>query len=180
MSVVPEEVQALLDKQSIREQIVRLARGEDRRDAVAITASFWKDATTDFGIFSGSFDDYLNWVVPGSPAVILTQHMLGQTLVELDGDIGLAETYVDAYHRVDMGEGERDISLGGRYLDRFERRDGQWRIAKRTMLYDWVREGGDAADWSKGILGAELTGRRYIGRTSGDHSATFFGARASS
>ncbi|MET7769299.1 nuclear transport factor 2 family protein [Nocardia sp. NPDC005366] len=180
MSVEPEELRALLDKASIREQIVRLARGEDRRDAAAIAASFWPDASTDFGIFAGSFDDYLNWVVPGSPAVILTQHLLGQTLIELNGEIGLAETYVDAYHRVDMGADERDIALGGRYLDRFERRDGRWRIAKRTMLYDWVREGGVAADWSQGVLGAELSGRRYIGRTSGDHSTVFFGTKNSS
>ena len=83
-----------------------------------IGESFWPDATIDFGIFAGSFDEYLAWVVPGSPAISVTQHILGQTLIELDGDAALAETHVTAYHRVDGDDGERDTVIGGRYLDR--------------------------------------------------------------
>ena len=28
-------------------------------------------------------------------------------------------------------------TFGGRYLDRFERRDGEWRIAHRTVVHEW-------------------------------------------
>ena len=34
----------------------------------------------------------------------------------------------------------RQTFLCGRYVDRFERRHGEWRIAARTVVYDWIEE----------------------------------------
>jgi hypothetical protein len=68
----------LLDREEIRDCIAGLTRGEDRRDAALISGSFWPDATIDLGMFAGSFDEYLDWVVPGSPAIPVTQHVLGR------------------------------------------------------------------------------------------------------
>jgi SnoaL-like domain len=48
-----EELTALLARGKIRDCIERLARGEDRRDAEAIRASFLPDATVDLGVFAG-------------------------------------------------------------------------------------------------------------------------------
>ena len=107
-----DDLKALLDREKIRDAIVRLARGEDRRDAAAITAAYWPDSVTDYGVFRGSFDDYLAWVVPGSDAIKVTQHVLGQSLVELSGDTALVETHVNSYHRVDFGAEERDNQGG--------------------------------------------------------------------
>jgi hypothetical protein len=185
----------LAARERIRDCVVRLARGEDRRDAELVRGCFWPDAAVDFGIFAGDFAQYLDWVVPGSPAVPVTQHLLGQTLVVLDApgtSTARAETLVTAYHRVAAGaEGEephRDVLLGGRYLDRLERRTtgsgapagseaptGEWRIVHRTMLYDWAQELGPSADWAKGVLGAPLSADRFAGRAAGDHSGVFFG-----
>lgn len=172
---VSEELKELLDREKIRDCICRLARGEDRRDAELIKASFWPDATTDFGMFVGSFDEYLAWVVPGSPAIPVTQHVLGQTVIELTGAVALCETHVNGYHRVNMGTEERDTVIGGRYLDRLEQRGVEWRIAKRTMLYDWFKDLGVSVDWSQGIMGMPFSGPHYTGRAVGDHSETFFG-----
>lgn len=164
----------LTANEHIRDRLARIARGEDRRDGELIRRSFWPDARVDFGIFTGTLDEYLDWVVPGSAAVVLTAHVLGQTLVELDGSAAAAETHVSAYHRVDAGTEHRDLLLGGRYLDRFEQRDGDWRIAERTMLYDWTRDLGTAVDWAQGLMGAPLSGEHFTGRAHGDHSAAFF------
>jgi hypothetical protein len=30
-----------------------------------------------------------------------------------------------------------DLLTGSRYADRFERRNGEWRIARRTLIQDW-------------------------------------------
>jgi hypothetical protein len=49
----------LLNREKIRDCIVRLARGEDRRDAKLISVSYWPDSTIDHGVFSGSFNEYL-------------------------------------------------------------------------------------------------------------------------
>lgn len=176
MNGTSQELRALLDRENIRACAVRLARGEDRRDPKLIGGCYWPEATTDFGIFAGSLDEYLAWVVPGSPAVLVTQHVLGQTLVELRGDAASAETFVTSYHRMDLGTEQRDVTIGGRYLDRFERRDGEWRIAHRTMLYDWLRDYGVSVDWTQGVMGTPFSGGHYTGRVRGDHSETFFGA----
>lgn len=172
------ELKVLLDREHIRDCIVRLARGEDRRDAALIKASCWPDATIDFGVFSGSFDKYLEWVVPGSPAIPVTLHTLGQSFIELTGDVAQAETHVTSYHRVNMGTEERDTVIGGRYLDRLEKRGSKWRIAGRTMLYDWFRDFGVSVDWSQGVMGLPFSADHYTGRAVGDFSEKFFGSRS--
>jgi hypothetical protein len=45
-------------------------------------------------MFAGSFDDYLAWLVPGSPAIPVTQHVLGQAVIEHSDGTALAETQV--------------------------------------------------------------------------------------
>lgn len=164
----------MLDREAIRACVARLARGEDRRSADLIRACWWPEARFDYGVHSGDFETYLAWVVPGADAIKDTQHLLGQTHVELAGDAAKAETHVFSYHRVDMGAGDRDTCIGGRYLDSFERRDGEWRIADRVMLYDWEQDGGTAADWSKGVMGYPFTAEHFPGRAKGDFSEGWF------
>lgn len=179
MNPIPDQLQAIIERDGIRECIVRLARGEDRRDAELISASYWPDSVTDYGVFVGSFDQYLAWVVPGSPAIPVTQHVLGQSMIELKGATAHVETHVNSYHRVDMGAEHRDTLIGGRYLDRLEKRGGEWRIASRVMLYDWFKDFGVAVDWSQGVMGLPFSGDHYTGRAVGDHSEVFFGKRRS-
>jgi hypothetical protein len=174
MDVIIEELRILLERDKIRNCITRLARGEDRRDAELIKASYWPDSTSDYGVFAGTFDEYLAWVIPGSPAIPVTQHILGQSVIDLQGDTASVETHVTSYHRVKMGNGERDTVIGGRYLDRFERRGGEWRVAHRLMLYDWFQDFGVSVDWSKGVMGMPFSADHYTGRAVGDHSEMFF------
>jgi hypothetical protein len=186
MDAIAEDVRTLIDRDHIRQCIERLARGEDRRSAEMISASLWPDSLTDYGMFRGSFDEYLAWVVPGADAIANTQHVLGQTYIELGENAGgadgnrraRAETQVVSYHRVDMGPGEgggeRDTCIGGRYLDVLERRGGEWRIAERTMLYDWYQDWGPSIDWSQGVMGMPLRQEWFAGRARGDHSVRFF------
>jgi SnoaL-like domain len=182
VSAMNQAIEDLLDREQIRCCIARLARGEDRRDAALITASYWADSVTDYGVFRGSFDEYLAWVVPGADAITNTQHHIGQSHIELDGETAKVETQVISYHRIDYGvEGnaadEHDTVIGGRYLDVFEKRDGDWRIASRTMLYDWYQDWGASIDWSQGIMGMPFSAPHFSGRAKGDWSAEFFSKR---
>jgi len=175
MDAVTEQLKTLLEREQIRECIARLARGEDRRDARMISAAYWPDSTTDYGVFKGAFSDYLAWVVPGSDAIKNTQHVLGQSVIEIDGKDARVETHVISYHRLAMGDEERDTCIGGRYLDRLERRGSEWRIAARSMLYDWYQDWGPSIDWSQGVMGMPFSDERYSGRSVGDFSEVFFG-----
>lgn len=166
----------LLGRDAIRRAIVALARGEDRRDAALITAAYWPDSVTDYGVFKGNFAEYLAWVVPGAKAITNTQHVLGQSHVELSEDSAKVETQVISYHRIDYGAGdEHDTVIGGRYLDVFDKRNGEWRITTRTMLYDWSQDWGAAIDWSQGVMGMPFSDPRFPGRSHGDWSVEFFG-----
>ena len=179
MDAISEQLKVLLERERIRECITRLARGEDRRDAQMISASYWPDSTTDYGVFKGAFSDYLAWVVPGSDAIKNTQHVLGQSVIEIEGKGARAETHVISYHRLAMGDEERDTCIGGRYLDRLERRAGEWRISARTMLYDWYQDWGRSIDWSQGVMGLPFSNGHYSGRAVGDYSEVFFGKGSS-
>ena len=172
------ELAALVDREKIRNCIARLARGEDRRDAGLIGESFWPEASIDLGMFAGSFDEYLAWVVPGSSAIPVTQHVLGQAVIDCIGDVALAETHVTAYHRLVTEDGDRDTVIGGRYLDRMDKRGAHWRIAQRTMLYDCYQDLGRSVDWSQGLMGLPFSADHYTGRSVGDYSETFFGKGA--
>jgi hypothetical protein len=165
----------VIARERIRDCLARVARGEDRRDADLISGAYWPDATDDHGISAGTFKEYLAWVVPGSSSIPNTLHTLGQSLIELRSEVALVETHVTAYHRIDTGDQERDVVIGGRYLDRLEKREGEWRIAHRTMLYDWLRDFGESVDWSGGVLGMPFLADHYVGRANGDHSRTVFG-----
>ncbi len=52
-----------------------------------------------------------------------------------------------------------DDVLGGRYIDRFERRDGEWRIARRVLLLDWTGELPITRARSARLLDVYSTGR---------------------
>jgi len=65
---------------------------------------------------------------------------LGQCRIEVDGDVAHCETYCDAHHvsRADADGKVVDMAMGLRYVDRFERRDGMWKIKKRVCAFDWA------------------------------------------
>ena len=170
-----QQLADLLAREAIRNCIVRLARGEDRRNAELIKSAYWSDAHIDFGTFAGDFATYLGFVVPGDPALPCTLHFLGQTHIELAGETARAETLVSSYHRIDTGAGHSDATIGGRYLDTLTRRQGEWRIARRVMLFDYVTNSGASADWSQGVMGAPFSAGHYSGRAHGDYSEVFFG-----
>jgi SnoaL-like domain len=57
--------------------------------------------------------------------------------VKLDGDSALAESYVLATHVAEHDTGRTMYTFTGRYIDRFEQREGNWRIVHRSLRNDW-------------------------------------------
>ena len=63
--------------------------------------------------------------------------MICNEFVELDGDVARSESYFMMPSGIER-DGEKLIwILAGRYVDRFERREGEWRIAHRVVTQDW-------------------------------------------
>ena len=45
-----------------------------------------------------------------------------------------------------------DTLTGGRLHDRFERRNGAWKIAHRRTIFDWNRDAPSSEGWCNGIF----------------------------
>jgi hypothetical protein len=130
----------LFSRHEIEQVILALARATDRRDVEAIRRCYHADGFDDHGAFQGSGAEFAEWVPEALALFAATQHVLAPPRIELDGDVAHVETYCTAHHvypESDPG-GERDSIMGLRYLDRFERRGGVWRLAKRTCVWDYT------------------------------------------
>lgn len=161
---VTEFREELADREAIRDCLIRYARATDRCDADLLASVFWPDAQTDYeGFHIGAVGDYLAKTATATRDFMeQTAHLVGNMLIEIDGDSARAETYVFAFHRLPMDGGPQDLLLGARYLDRLEKRDDYWRIASRTLIADWFREFPDSAEWTKGFFGLRMTsGTRF-------------------
>ncbi|MBV9995628.1 MAG: nuclear transport factor 2 family protein [Caulobacteraceae bacterium] len=134
----------LADRQAITELIYLYCRGLDRMDEPR--AIYHPDAREERGegVFEGRAHDMIAAALKAlRKRYVATQHFIGNILIELDGDLAWGESYFHAYHRLPdppPGAPPRDdgeFVMAGRYLDRFERRDGVWKIAHRRMVNDW-------------------------------------------
>lgn len=146
------------DKLEIMQLSATYMRGLDRLDGETERSVFWDDAWCSYGTYEGGPDEFVEFCMQGLKSHGSNHHFLGQITVELEGEEAFGEVYYQAYHRISNEAGEaRDMFISGRYVDRYERRHGVWKIAYRSELVDWVRDDPAADDWftnSPMILGA--------------------------
>jgi 3-phenylpropionate/cinnamic acid dioxygenase small subunit len=125
----------LLDRQDIYDALTRFARGMDRFDREAFLSAFHPDAEIAAGPFVGQPEPLWGWARElhdhGQSA---TQHILLNHSCDLDGDTAHTETY---YLFAARNRDDSNWLAGGRYIDRFARRDGAWRIAVRSTVIEW-------------------------------------------
>lgn len=142
------EIQLLLDKQACTEVIYRIARAIDRCDADLLSQCFHDDATDDHGIFKGAARDFIAFVMPMLGGMVRTQHAICNVLIEVAGDQARGESYFIAQHTLPAeGGGTQEMFAAGRYLDRFARRGGVWRLTHRHAIYDWNTAEPSTSGW---------------------------------
>jgi SnoaL-like protein len=126
------DVQRLIDRQAIVDCIHRYARGLDRHDDELVASAYHPGAVDHHGDFLGDPAEFIPWANDW----VSHQHHLTTQTVDLDGDVAHAETYcIGTFLRKD--EPVVDMA-GGRYIDRLERRDGEWKIVAREVVIEWV------------------------------------------
>ena len=135
-----EQIQALLDKQSIYEVLVRYCRGVDRCDEDLIRSAFHEDSYDDHGYWKGPGRELAAFLADRlRKANSATTHSITNVLIELDGDFARSESQVHAtLIRTASNPVEADV-VGARYVDLFSRRAGTWRIEHRTVVLDWQK-----------------------------------------
>jgi hypothetical protein len=154
MPVSEQALQALLDKHAIYEVLARYARAIDRRDDALLRSVFHPDATDHHVGRATTAAEFCGWAMKVLEEVGPTAHYVTFPLIELQGDVAYSECYAIAFHRLGEGEQAFDDFIGARLLDRFEKRDGEWRIAHRRVVYDWNRDMPVAEGWARGAFGA--------------------------
>ncbi len=158
---------SLEDRAEITDVIVAYAHAIDRRRWGMMERLFHPDAQFQFGTVLGDWRGFVDQARAIIDPCLATQHQLGQIQFGFDGDTCHTETYMTAMHTVPAGYPVPEVFpnkgktysavVAGRYVDRFEKRDGEWRIAQRTGLYDWREfrevEGVDLSDTPEGAAG---------------------------
>jgi hypothetical protein len=141
---IEARLQLIEDRQAIHDTLVRYCRGIDRNDPSLVAAAFHDDAVDNHFGPELPFREAIGTLKatrPGAPVSKTTSmHNLSNILIEIDGNIARCESYVNVIVRIPQETGGAiDWLHAGRYVDRFERRNGEWRIAHRTVVYDRER-----------------------------------------
>jgi SnoaL-like domain len=128
-------IQRLLDRQDILDCLIRFSRGTDRFDREVFLSAFHPNAVIAAGDFIGGPQSLYVWATDlHGQGQFATHHNLLNHTCEIDGHTAHTETY---YLFVARNRDETNWLAGGRYFDRFENRDGAWRIAVRTTVIEW-------------------------------------------
>ena len=134
-----QQLQELLDKKACEEVLMRYGRTLDWLDQTGQEECFWPDAEIDYGFFRGTGKDWVPVVMAVESSSVRRWHLSTGVMVQVQGDGAKSECYGLSAGTTENEQGELvDTLFGGRYLDEFEKRNGQWRISRRVYIADWI------------------------------------------
>jgi hypothetical protein len=134
----PPETNEVAARLAILEILNMHSRGLDRCEAEWIKSAYWPDAVVDYGSYKGNAHAFADIIVGVlAEQYEMTQHFLGNTLFEIDGQTARTESYVTAHHL--RKDGQEDLFYSGRYLDVLDEREGCWKLSSRIVVMDWSR-----------------------------------------
>lgn len=144
----------IADRMAIQDVMYKWCRAIDRLHYDGMRAAFHPDATDDHGAYVGGIEGLVDWIRERHKPIPFSSHQVSNMLIEFASpDLALAETYVRALQRypadakaslAQLSGGQSgkpgvgmDLLTSSRYVDRFERRNGEWRISRRALIQDW-------------------------------------------
>lgn len=141
------------DRMAIQDLVFRWCRAADRLDFDAMPELFHPDAYDDHGPYRGDIPGLIEWIRKRHQVITFSMHRMTNVLIEFaDDENALVESYLAITQRYAPGAGnslaqltntqfakDRSIDLHSRsrYIDRVQRRDGVWRVLRRTLVQDW-------------------------------------------
>lgn len=132
------DLSMLLDKDAIRDVRARFALALDTRNWELFKTLFTDSVEVDFS----SLGMARQTLSPDGVAEMFqrsfehsqgTQQIYSNFLIDLDGDTATCSSYLLGHHFTPGFEGGDEVSLRGRYIDRFERTGEGWKIAASTF-----------------------------------------------
>lgn len=128
------------DRAAIREVVLRYCRGVDRLDMDLVRSAYHPGGIDHHTGFSGTVDEYVEWVGAALRRLAGTMHIVGNQLVELSGDVAVSETYGTAVHWGEPSDdARRNFTSGFRYVDLMTYEHDRWAIRERWAVREWTR-----------------------------------------
>jgi SnoaL-like domain len=141
LAKLERSIRYLTDRQEVLDCVARNARGCDRHDAELLSSTYHADGIDEHGLANihpgPEYHEWANEV--HSRGSLQNMHHITTHSCEIDGDVAHAESYVIGLFLNTDGVTAR--LLTGRYVDRLERRDGEWRIALRRCTVEVIMQG---------------------------------------
>ena len=134
-------IDKLLAKAEMYDVLMRYCQGVDRSDPELVKSVYHEDGYDDHGaMFQGPGWEFSKFFTPEDPprgagAV----HFIGNHYVEFDGtDKAFSEAYFLTLSHSPVDDNTASLfTFAGRYVDRFEKRNGEWKVAHRICLHEW-------------------------------------------
>jgi hypothetical protein len=132
-------LEEMLDEFALRKLVNGYCRAVDRGDFETLRSLYHHDAEDAHGDFSkGSAADFLTQLEAAHPYVRSMQHNVTTVNFAINGQHAEGEIYTIATHTLNAGDHDVDVIVGGRYLDKYEKRDGAWKFIERAIVTDWA------------------------------------------
>ena len=136
--------QELADRAEIHDVIVRYGWAIDTKDWALLDTCFTEDAEVDYssnpGGKKGPYRQIRSWLEKMISAFPVTQHLMSNIDVQLDGDRAKTRTMVTNPQGAATREGGLHFFfVGARYDDDFVRTPDGWKIAKRVETTLWFQ-----------------------------------------
>lgn len=133
------KLQQLIDKQEITDLVYAYCNASDRHDHDKLRQLYHPDAIDDHGgFFKGLAMAFIDQLPQIQAPMKILHHNVTNINLALDGDYAEGEIYVLAFHQISTDEGPIDLMIGGRYFDKYEKRDGVWKYSERAVVADWA------------------------------------------
>jgi hypothetical protein len=115
---------------------MRFCRAVDRADIALWRSCYHPDATDDHGIFKGNGWAFGEMLLPlMRERYAGSHHFVGNERFFVDGDRAEGELSLFSVKSPKSNPRQPEL-ISARYLDRYERRDGEWRISHRLAVMD--------------------------------------------
>ena len=146
-AALEQKMRDLLDREAILQVLHRMARGLDRVDNDLVLSCYWPEAIDDHTHYVGGPEGFAQYAEKMTRAFVACQHGLMTHNCELAGEEAHCETY---YTFTAHAAQPPHFMATGRYVDHFQKRDGEWRILYRRCTVEMSMDG--SAAWVNGPM----------------------------
>ena len=150
------DLQKCIDRQAVINLLIQYATALDTKNWALLEQCFLPDAVADYGEDAGRHEGYpaieetVRFFLDGLDS---SQHLLGNYVVEIEGDDATSTCYLHAQHYLEDTKGGDTYTVGGTYEDELVRTNEGWRIKHRKLVTTWVEGNPGLVDAARERMG---------------------------